>query len=213
MHDLLHMYRERNGNPGFWAEPLNAFTNLAFLLAAIAAWSLARRRQALTEATWTLIVLAACIGTGSFLFHTCATAGTMWLDIIPIALFQVLFFWLSTRCLLRLSVPWSLGIVVSIIGLSFLAMPVRQPLNGSLFYLPALTGTLVIGGCVSRRRPEEPWLLPMAGLVFAVAILARSIDKTAPLAMGTHFVWHLLNGLVLYLAMRAWILHVSSSRP
>ena len=37
-------YCERHDN-GFWSEPLNASTNLAFLLAAAAAFALWRRRQ------------------------------------------------------------------------------------------------------------------------------------------------------------------------
>lgn len=55
MQDLLHLYRERNGDPGLWAEPFNAISNASFLAAALAAWALARRRGALTASTWTLI--------------------------------------------------------------------------------------------------------------------------------------------------------------
>ena len=58
----------------------------------------------MTEGSWLLIVLAATIGVGSFLFHTCVTSSTMWLDIIPIALFQIAFFWLAGRYMLNLPV-------------------------------------------------------------------------------------------------------------
>jgi hypothetical protein len=38
----------------------------------------------------------------------------------------------------------------------------------------------------------------------------RSIDGAvcAYVPMGTHFLWHLLNGIVLYLSMRALILNL-----
>jgi hypothetical protein len=55
-------------------------------------------------------------------------------------------------------------------------------------------------------------LLPAAAAVFSLAIVARSLDWTVPFPLGTHFLWHLLNGVVLYLAMRAWILHVAALR-
>lgn len=207
MHDLLCLYRERNCDPGFWAEPINACTNASFVLAALAAWSLASRRGALTESSCVLIALAASIGVGSFLFHTCANHSTMWLDIIPISLFQVASLWLAGRYMVQLPTAATLGLIVVVIGLSFAAMPFHKPLNGSLFYLPPLLAIAGLGLTVWLQRGPEPFLLPLAATVFAIAILARSIDWQVPFPCGTHFLWHLLNGLVLYLSMRAWILH------
>ena len=57
-------YCERTG-AGFWAEPVNAMTNLAFLVAAV--------------------------GVGSFLWHTFATPWAEWADVIPIGLFIAVF--------------------------------------------------------------------------------------------------------------------------
>ncbi len=212
MHGLLHLYRERSGNPEFWAEPINALTNASFVLAAFAAWNLARHREVLTESSWLLIVLAAAIGVGSFLFHTCATDSTMWLDIIPIALFQVAFLWLAGRYMLQLPAWLSGSLVVAVVGLSFAAMPFYKPLNGSLFYLPAL---LAIGGyglATYFKGGPEPLLLLAAAGMFAVAISARSVDWIVPLPIGTNFLLNLLNGGVLYLAMRAWIIHLAVAK-
>ena len=210
MHSLLHLYRERSGDPSFWGEPINAVTNASFVLAALAAWNLASRRGVLTESTWILIVLAASIGIGSFLFHTCATHSTMWLDIVPISLFQVAFLWLAGRYMVQLPAVAAIGLIAAVISLSFAAMPFHKPLNGSLFYCPPLLAMAGIGLTVFLQRGPEPFLLPMAATVFAVAILARSIDWNVPYSCGTHFLWHLLNGLVLYLAMRAWIVHLTA---
>lgn len=212
MNSLLHLYRERCGHPGFWAEPVNAVTNASFLVAAIAAWHLAARRGVLTEGTWTLLVLAAAIGCGSFLFHTLVNRWTMWLDIVPIALFQVAFLWLAGRSMLQFSATATAGIIVLVIGLSFAAMPLHRPLNGSLFYFPALIAVAAYGVVAVLRSQPEPWLLLAAASVFCAAIVARSLDRSVPFAVGTHFLWHLLNGAVLYLAMRAWVLHVAALR-
>jgi hypothetical protein len=49
-------------------------------------------------------------------------------------------------------------------------------------------------------------LLASAG-VFCVALVCRSIDLVVcrQFPIGTHFLWHLLNGLVVYLAMRVLV--------
>lgn len=60
-------YCERMG-PGFWAEPFNALTNLAFLIAATA--MLVRQRSARLEELFVLALLTASVGIGSFMFHT-----------------------------------------------------------------------------------------------------------------------------------------------
>lgn len=209
MQDLLHLYRERSGDPGLWAEPFNAITNASFLAAALAAWALARRRGALTASTWTLIMLASSIGIGSFLFHTCVNHATKWLDVIPIAAFQVSFLWIAARFLLRMTVGHSVGLVVAVLSSSFLLMPLHRPLNGSLFYLPPLLAMVCLGVMAYRQRVRESWLILAAAVFFEAAIVSRSVDWSVPFSSGSHFVWHLLNGLVLYLLMRAWIVNVS----
>ena len=68
----MGVYCERLG-PGLLAEPLNALSNLAFFLAAWAAWSVARRGGALDSGIAVLVGLIATIGIGSTLFHTFST--------------------------------------------------------------------------------------------------------------------------------------------
>jgi len=52
----------------FWSEPINAMTNVAFLIVAIWAW----RRPELPIMGRVLTIILALIGIGSFLFHTFA---------------------------------------------------------------------------------------------------------------------------------------------
>ncbi|MEM9127298.1 MAG: ceramidase domain-containing protein, partial [Pseudomonadota bacterium] len=67
---------------GFWAEPINALTNIAFLLAAaVMAWRTRRLQSPLCTA---LVVVLAAIGVGSFLFHTFATVWSAMTDVVPI---------------------------------------------------------------------------------------------------------------------------------
>ena len=87
---MIDIYCERVG-PGLWAEPVNALTNLAFILAALASWRLARQHGRLRVDIVLLIALVAAIGIGSSLFHTFANRWSAAADVIPILLFQMLF--------------------------------------------------------------------------------------------------------------------------
>ena len=67
----LFEYCERGFDPGFWAEPLNAITNAAFIIAAAMATMMWLRIPAAERRwvdAWLLLVLYA-IGIGSFLLH------------------------------------------------------------------------------------------------------------------------------------------------
>ena len=86
---LLKMYRERSGDPTFWAEPLNALSNASFVIAAAFALELAISKRALKPSTLALILLAGAIGCGSFFFHTVPSYPTMWLDIECIPLIAI----------------------------------------------------------------------------------------------------------------------------
>ncbi len=211
---LLRIYVERWGDPAFWAEPLNALTNASFLIAAVLGLELASRRRATSPTTIGVLSIAGTIGVGSFLFHTVPNYFTMWLDIVPIALFQLNFFWLVTHQMLAMR-AWAAAVtVLGIVGLSFLLFPFHKPLNGSLFYLPTLVAMWTLGMLWTWRARSEPYLLVAAAGVFTLALTARTVDlevgKYVAWSHGTHFLWHMFNGGVVYLALRAWIGFTSS---
>ncbi|MCU0717134.1 MAG: ceramidase [Pirellula sp.] len=203
---MLQLYRERGEAPNFWGEPLNAISNASFLFAAAFGLDLAVKRRDLKPTTLVLILLAATIGCGSFLFHTMPTVATMWLDVIPITLFQVVFLWFISRTLLPANVRQAVAIVALVVGTSFVLMPIKSLLNGSLFYFPSLVAMWIYSLIWARKSEVERGLLGFAALFFSLAIIARSIDWEVPWSFGTHFIWHLLNGAVVYSALRTWIL-------
>src|SRR4051812_32005000 len=89
----MQTYCERCG-PGLFDEPINAASNIAFLLAAWAAWRLAARSRGRCAGMGLLISLCVAVGVGSTLWHTFATRWAMVLDVVPITLFQLCFLWL-----------------------------------------------------------------------------------------------------------------------
>ena len=79
----------------------------------------------------------------------------------------------------------------------------------------ALAVVLAIGAWHAQAaRPGRHDLLA-AGAVLAVSLTFRTVDPAVCPAfpLGTHFLWHLLNGLVLYLAARPLVLRPGSAAP
>jgi hypothetical protein len=192
--------------PSFWAEPLNALSNVAFLIAAFVAFSFWRREGKGDPPILALIIVVAAVGLGSFAFHTLATRGAMLLDVTPIGIFIYGYFLLALRRFLLLSWPAALALLVAFIALSLaLASVPREVLNGSSGYFPALAALIILGWML-RGHGAGQAMLVAAGL-FAVSLIFRivDLDVCAAWPLGTHFLWHLLNAAVLYAVLRGAI--------
>ena len=134
---MIDLYCERVG-PGLWAEPLNALTNLAFLVAAWISWSMVRDSPSRSGDVTVLIALMVAIGIGSGLFHTLATTWARVLDVVPILLFQMSFIWLYARRIIVTSWPWSTLLTGSFLVVTLLGRQFPSIMNGVLAYMPAL---------------------------------------------------------------------------
>jgi hypothetical protein len=214
-------YCERLG-PGFWAEPLNAATNAAFIAASLFALVLWRRAGARDWPALWLIAVTFIVGTGSFLFHTFANRWSLLADVLPIAVFIYSYFLLAMRRYLDLGPGPALSVTVlfAAFNMSFgrlwLGILPGVTLNGSVGYIPAALALLAVGiVCWVSGVREAGRALLTAACVFALSLLFRSMDDTvcARMPVGTHFLWHLLNALVLGLLMKAAILHSSRKSP
>lgn len=208
MNTYIDIYCERL-EPGLWAEPVNALTNLAFFIAALMAGLLAWQTNRLNAQTITLIALVAVIGTGSTLFHTFATKWAMLSDSIPILFYQIAFLIFYGRHIVGLSWLKTFGLffAFAVTIIAFYQIP-HDVMNGSLNYGPAILFLLVLAGLHFRKFDVWPKDLVLAALVFAASLTFRSIDMALceAIPFGTHFMWHILNGVVLYLTARAYIL-------
>lgn len=216
---ILSGYCERAMDPGFWAEPLNAITNGAFIIAAMIALMMAIRARRLDGPVIWLIMLTAVIGTGSFLFHTLATRWAAIADVAPIMLFILSYFTISMRCFAGYSWGKSLLLTVGFLGalvvLSFVMNTVLRPLiGGSVSYVPALLSLAAVGLWLNGRgHPAGLWLVAVAG-IFTLSLTARAVDLPFCNAMphGIHWLWHILNGVVLGTLTIALIRHGDRQR-
>ncbi len=207
----LNEYCERAG-PEFWSEPVNALSNISFILGAVFAYRLAQQKEITSYGVNWLLLLLLSVGIGSFLYHTFANLWSMFSDSLPIYIFQ-----LSTVTIFGAAIArrkgWpqfsgSLSLLLIFIGLTafFFQFP-RQLFNGSIAYFSAFLTLLLLGIYFAKQSIEHRYDLLSASAAFAVALLFRSIDMQlcSSFPLGTHFVWHILNGLVLYLVIRSYI--------
>ena len=196
----IDLYCERLG-PGWWAEPLNAVSNLGFIVAGIALSRQSARRgePASVQALGWLIVLVGC---GSAAFHTAATRWAEVLDVAFIALFISWFVACYARH--RWGAPWWLALlcVGFFHGAGTLMAKFFEPgaFNGSVAYFPALAGLILFGllSGLKDRWHRAIWFFTAAG-IFAASLSLRTLDQSLCdlWPQGTHWAWHLLNALTL----------------
>ncbi|TGD94990.1 hypothetical protein [Methylobacterium nonmethylotrophicum] len=207
-------YCERTG-PELFAEPLNAASNAAFVVAAIL---LLRRGRAPDLVADAFAWLIGAIGIGSALFHTLAVQWAMLADVIPIALFIHAYFFLALRRFLGVSaLPALAGTLAFAVAAALfepaLAGLAGRPLgplsNGSIGYAPAALALFGVGAASlragNRAGHRDGAALIGLGVLFLVSLTARTLDPAlCPLLpIGTHWLWHLLNAGVLYGLVRA----------
>ncbi|WP_020663794.1 hypothetical protein [Amycolatopsis benzoatilytica] len=190
-------YCERTA-PGLWAEPLNDLANLAFLVAAGMVWWRADGQRVGR-------VLAALIGlvfAASTVFHLVATRWGAVADSAAILVFALFYAVAFPRIFFRVPAKWAwLG------APAFLALTAMISRFGGGLYLPALAGLAGFAVALGVNRDRYCLHFAMAAALFALSLAFRSIDGVVcgDFPVGTHFLWHLLNAVVLYLVAKAMI--------
>jgi hypothetical protein len=203
----IDSYCERLG-PGLWAEPLNALSNLGFFVAAVWAAVQAWKRRA-DLAVWILVLLVLLIGIGSTLFHTFANRWSGYADVIPITLFIYGYLGFALRRFARAG--WT-AMAISLLALFLVTLfmqNVTEPgfMNGSGPYVPPLIASVAVSLLIGRRDHPAARHLILASSILFLSLIFRTGDQLVcpALPIGTHFVWHLLNALVLALYLEAAI--------
>jgi hypothetical protein len=142
-------------------------------------------------------------------------------DVVPIDLFMLVYLGFALNRFLGVPSGWTVLTLIGFAAIVFFTIQLKcwgggigfpgvevtgasECLNGSLVYLPALLAMAIVGGLLAERKhPAAPFIL-WAALIFAISVTFRSLDLALCDAyqlqgrrIGTHFVWHLLNALVL----------------
>ncbi|NNK77589.1 MAG: hypothetical protein HKP40_02640 [Litoreibacter sp.] len=201
----IDAYCERLG-PEFWAEPVNAVSNLAFLIAALVmAQRLKGHRLPLA---WALVAVLTCIGLGSFAFHTFATPWAATLDVVPIGVFILVYLFAANRDFWGLPIGWSLFGVALFIPYAALLVPLFDRLGwlgSSAGYAPVPVLIAIYGIALYSRARQTGQGLLLGALILVVSLTFRTLDLPlcSAFPLGTHVAWHILNGIML-----GWMIEV-----
>ena len=207
----IDAYCERT-DPTYWSEPVNAVTNLAFMVAALVMW---RRTRGLAMGRVLCAVLF-LIGVGSWLFHTHATPWAALADTAPIMAFTLVYIYLANRDF------WGLPFSVAALGaLAYIPYSAAlTPLFGALpflsissFYWPLPVLIFAYAALLRHRFPVLARNLALGAAMLCLSLAARSLDESlcAAFPMGTHFLWHILNAVMLGWMIEVWRRHVTTS--
>jgi len=206
---FIDLYCERTA-VGVFNEPLNALSNLSFIVAGWWAYRQLSGERAFFALRW-LCVLAALIGIGSIAFHTAPSIITQWLDVIPIWAFVISYAIVAVHS--ATGRRWSYTLGFCAFGLSVLillffvtgdalrAAPVGANtglFNGSIQYLPVVLVLLLFSVGATLMNHSIKRYLWLATGIFAVSLVFRTVDiAVCPVfPVGTHFIWHLLDGVL-----------------
>ena len=189
---------------GIWAEPINAVTNVAFILAAIIMWL---RCKKLIEGR-ILSFLLFLIGCGSFLFHTYAQTWAALLDVTAILIFILTYIFVANRRFLVWSKMVSLiGVIMFFPYQLFLVSILSniQFFGSSVQYIPVAILIFIYSGLLRKSEPNLSRGLFIGAAILCLSIISRTVDEPlcSILSVGTHFVWHILNAIML-----SWMIEI-----
>jgi len=213
----VNIHCERTSLAAF-DEPVNIISNVSFILAAFLAWrlfvKLLRADGSISRHTpkyadiRVQILMVFLIGVGSFLFHSYATMWGALLDIFPIFCYMCLFVYSFLKRITLTSqynmVLVFVGFVALNLGFKFV-LPVAP--DGNVSYLPLII--FFLGLIIYLYITNNPSLENMLyGFILAlISFVFRKVDMDVCeyFPIGTHFLWHTLNGVLLYILLRELI--------
>lgn len=206
----LDDYCERSGSPDLWAEPINMVSNIAFLIAAaLLLRHFSKSKELTLKNGWDIVllfILLAAIGIGSFTFHLFAEGWAELFDVTPIALFinvYLISFLVRIACLRW----WAVIAVVAIyqgLGVVFELAFSRDTLNGTIMYIPTYLILALMSILVHWRKiPHARRYLEIL-LLWTISLIFRTVDISACniIPTGTHFLWHILNAIILHMLVK-----------
>lgn len=200
--EFIDLYCERT-QLGFWNEPLNILSNLAFFIASLSLFYRIRTFQKVSKFYLFFSALIAVIGFGSIMFHAHPVPLTLWADVLPIFSFILFYLFWANQKWTSLSLKGNLLSLLLILALS-LSLEfsfLSEYFKGSLTYAPAYLALLIFAfkSYPLNSQPVRQGF-QKALVLFTFSLILRSVDDSlCPwFPIGTHYFWHLLNAYLLY---------------
>lgn len=207
LHEHIDLYCERV-DESFFSEPINALTNFAFIISAFLIFRFYKKNNLDSIPLLFLTFLLSLIGVGSFLFHTFATTWSEFADTIPIWSFVVFYIMFSSRIVFENSWFKTARITIIVFIFAYIGLNLSHTdgssdeviLNGSIQYAPALFFMIVYAVALYLKKGEYSKYAFYAVGIFLISLTFRTADMEVcgSFALGTHFLWHILNAVMLY---------------
>ena len=183
--------------PGFWGEPLNSLSNLAFVFGAVIAFWFWRSSPSRDPWQLLLFSLVASVGVGSFIFHSHPVPATLVIDLVPIQIFGLVA--LAYVCLryVRLTPSKTVALLLAffLVRQLWIRSVNQGLLGGGITHVPAVLMLLSFGVVLKLRRSPVANFLLLACVAYVAALLVRSWDLylCSAFPIGLHWLWHLLT--------------------
>ncbi len=208
---LQHYYGvcERKVEFGMFQEPLNVVTNVGFFIAAALIFSLYHKNKDYRgQKMWDVYFLNICmifIGVASVTFHMNPNKYTEIADTAFIILFIIVYF---TSAMVRITVLSKFQVTVAMMAFLFttyfLVKNFPNTLNDSVAYLSSMAALIFIAVYLNVKRRSAAQAFMLASIIGMVSLFFRVIDREFcdQITTGTHFIWHTLNSVLLYILMK-----------
>ena len=184
-----------------------------------------------------LIALTLLTGLGALAFHLYANQWSELAHMLPLLIFMTVYLAFALNRFLEMPPGWTVLVVgvfvlISLAGLTMTCAVVDQSLqplwsrtpdgasgatsclNGTGGYIPFFVALAFLAFALRSRRHPATGSITAASLLFAAALVFHAIDHLycqqllfQGYATGTHFIWHILEALVLFLLLRAAMVH------
>lgn len=184
---------------GFISEPVNTLSNIAFFISAYFIYKLNRPR---------LFWLSLLIGLGSTTYHAFNNPFTLIIDVLPVYAFIIYFIYAiatytTKNILIRFLIPLSLIFIQIFVLKNLPAFILDIP---TLHIINLLFLCLLIIWFYKRLGKVALKFIPVV-FMYGLAISVRGLDMpVCPINnFGTHFLWHILASLTIYLAVRTLV--------
>jgi hypothetical protein len=165
-----------------------------------------------------LAFLLFSIGCGSFLFHTFAQTWAAILDVATIVIFILAYIFVANHRFLMLSKIVSIIGVILFLPYQFLVVSILsniQFFGSSVQYCPVAILIFIYSGLLSKTEPKLSFGLFKGAAILSLSIFARTIDEPicSSVSVGTHFVWHILNAIMLSWMVEILRRHMLAAYP
>lgn len=208
-------YCERNHRPEPLAEPLNLVTNIVFVISALIIFRMLRAYKQIALRNLDVIILTitlAVIGFGSAAYHSFPNGKTVLMDVIPIGIFIHLYLLSFARRIIGLNYIFCVIFLAAFIGLGMYFQNNFSPdtLNGTIMYVPTYLTLMLMVIVMAFVKQNHLYLHVInTAVIWTFSLAFRTVDMqlcTHTYNIGTHFLWHALNGIVLYRLLAVLVL-------